>query len=108
MNKWKITYYDEKTKTKLLKWPTKLLAKYLRIADMIEQFGPDLGMPFTKAMGNGLFEVRAKAKEGIGRAFFCIIVNQEVVILHSFIKKTEKTPKKDLDTARKHMQEVML
>ena len=104
--KWKITYYNEKTKKTILKWPKKILAKYLKIADLIEEFGPELGMPFTKAMGKGLFEIRAKGHEGIGRAFFCTIINKEVVILHSFIKKTDKTPKAELETAMTRLREV--
>ena len=57
-------------------------------------------------MGEGLFEVRAKGKEGIGRSLFCTVKGREVVILHSFIKKTQKTPKKDLDLAKKRMKEI--
>lgn len=103
---WNITYYNEKVQSDLIAWPVKILAKYLRIIDLIEIHGPDLGMPHTKAMGNGLFEIRAKGQEGIGRAFFCTVMNQEVVILHSFIKKTDKTPSKELEIARKRLQEV--
>jgi len=57
-------------------------------------------------MGNGLFEIRARAKEGIGRAFFCTVVNQKVVILHTIIKKTQSTPPKDIKLARKRLKEV--
>ena len=42
-------------------------------------------------MGDGLFEIRAKGQEGIGRALFCTVVGKRIVILHGFIKKTEKT-----------------
>ncbi len=58
-------------------------------------------MPHTRAMGGGLFEVRAKGREGIGRAFFCTVVGQRIVILHVFTKKTDQTPARELDTARK-------
>ena len=51
-------------------------------------------------MGAGLFEVRAKGREGIGRAFYCAIVGQRIVILHAFIKKTEQTPVRELEIAR--------
>jgi len=56
---------------------------------------------------DGLYEIRAKGKEGIGRSIYCTLKGQEVVILHSFIKKTQKIPKKDLDLAKKRMKEVM-
>jgi len=82
------------------------LADLLHILEMIEDLGPNLGKPHTSPMGGGLFEIRAKGKEGIGRSFFAIAVNDEIVILHSFIKKSQKTPKKELDKARKRLKEL--
>jgi phage-related protein len=63
-------------------------------------------MPHTRALNNGLFEIRAKADEGIGRAFFCTMIGRRIVILHGFIKKTDKTPKRELDIARSRQKEV--
>ena len=60
----------------------------------------------TRALGNGLFEIRAKGVEGIGRAFFCTMVGRKIVILHGFIKKTDKIPKRELDIARARLNEV--
>ena len=102
---WKVSFYNKKVSEATLTFPKGILASFLHIVEMIEQFGPSLGMPYTKAFGKGLYEIRAKGKEGIGRSFFCTIKGNEVVVLHSFIKKT-KTPKKDLDIARKRMKEV--
>ena len=65
--------------------------------------------PFTlrsRAMVDGLFELRCKGAEGIGRAFYCTMVGLEIVILHSFIKKTQETPAQELKTARKRLKEV--
>jgi phage-related protein len=73
----------------------------------MEEYGPNLGMPHTRALGNGLFEIRAKAEEGIGRAFFCTRVGRKIIILHSFIKKTDKTPKRELDIALTRQKEVI-
>jgi len=67
-----------------------------RIAERMREFGPDLGMPYTKTIGGELFEIRAKGAEGIGRAFFCTQVGQRIVILHSFIKKTQAPPNASL------------
>ena len=102
---WKVSFYNKKVSEATLAFPKGILANFLHIVEMIEQFGPSLGMPYTKALGKSLYEIRAKGKEGIGRSFFCTIKGNEVVILHSFIKKTNKTPKKDLDIARKRMKE---
>jgi len=72
----------------------------------MEHYGPDLGMPHTKAMGEGLFELRLKATEGIARVFYCTLVGQRVVMLHHFIKKTDKTPAKELKVARLRKKEI--
>ncbi|MBA3662252.1 MAG: type II toxin-antitoxin system RelE/ParE family toxin [Gammaproteobacteria bacterium] len=81
-------------------------AKYEAILDKILEHGPDLGLPFTRAMGKGLFEIRAKGHAGISRGFFCTLSNNTLVILHVFVKKTESTPKKALELAIKRMKEV--
>ena len=73
---------------------------------MIEEFGTAIGKPQTAPMRDGLFEIRAKGKEGIGRALFCTLKGKEIVILHSFIKKTQKTPKRELDKALKRLKEL--
>lgn len=70
-------------------------------------FGPDLGMPHTRAMGGGLFELRIKAAEGIARVFYCAVVDQRIVFLHQFVKKTERTPPKELEIARRRLKEVI-
>ncbi len=69
-------------------------------------YGPNLKAPHTKAMGDGLFELRMQSKEGIGRVFFCTIVDKKIVMLHSLIKRSQKTPKNELDIARNRMKEV--
>jgi len=53
-------------------------------------------------MGDGMFEIRAKAKEGIGRGLFCYMEGESIKVLHAFVKKSQKTPKKDLDLAREY------
>ena len=103
---WHITFYSDKVEQATLSFPLGVLANFLHIAEMIEEFGPTLGLPYTKAMGEGLFEIRAKGKEGIGRSFFCTVKGKEIVILHSFIKKSQKTPKRELATARKKLKEL--
>lgn len=70
------------------------------------EYGPDLGLPHTKPMGKGLFEIRAKGQAGIARGLFCSISKNTIVILHVFIKKTPRTPNKELKLARQRMKEV--
>jgi phage-related protein len=103
---WKVTFFNAKVKEETLKFPAGILANYLHILEIVEEFGPAIGKPYTAPMGSGLFEIRAKGKEGIGRSLFCTVKGKEIIILHSFIKKTQKTPKKELEKARKRMKEL--
>jgi phage-related protein len=63
-------------------------------------------MPHTRAMGDGLFELRIKAAEGIAWVFYCTVINREIVVLHVFVKKTQATPKRELGVAQKRLKEV--
>jgi len=70
------------------------------------EYGWPVGMPTCKPMKNGLFEVRTDLSSNrIARVLF-FIINEEMVLLHGFIKKTQKTPDKDLDIAKKRKKEV--
>ena len=104
--KWQITFYNNKVEQETLNFPPGILANFLHIAEMIEEFGPTIGKPYSAPMGGGLFEIRAKGKEGISRSLYCMARGREIIILHSFIKKSQKTPKKELDLAKKRMKEV--
>ncbi len=105
--KWKITFYSEKVREQTLSFPVGIRAKLLQVLDTIRESGPfSIGKPHIAPMGKGLYEIRAKGKEGIGRSFFCAVVDKKMVILHSIIKKTQKTPKKDLELAIKRMKEI--
>jgi len=103
---WNVTFYNKRIEAEILALPTGLLARFLRYAERMETFGPDLGMPHTRAMGGGLFELRIKAAEGIARVFYCTVVDRRIVFLHQFVKKTDKTPVKELNIARQRMKEV--
>jgi phage-related protein len=72
----------------------------------MQEFGPNLGMPHTRSLGDRLFELRVKSKEGIGRVFYCTKIKNKIIVLHLFIKKTQKTPGKELKIARKRLTEV--
>lgn len=69
-------------------------------------FGADLRMPHSRALGDGLFELRPKGREGIGRVFYCAQQEKTIVVLHSFVKKTQDTPDKEMRLARKRLKDV--
>jgi phage-related protein len=103
---WVIVYYSEDLQRTILEFPAGLQARYIHLTERMLTFGPDLGMPHTRAMGEGLFELRLRAKEGIGRVFFCTRPGQRIVMLHAFVKKSAKTPARELKVARGRMREV--
>ena len=103
---YQLLFFNESVQADIQEWPTQIFASFVRIAEQIEVSGPNLGLPYTKAMGGGLFEIRARGSAGIGRAFFCCVKEQKILVLHGFIKKTKKTPRRELRLAVKRMKEV--
>ncbi|MEW5818134.1 MAG: type II toxin-antitoxin system RelE/ParE family toxin [Spirochaetota bacterium] len=103
---WTITYYSDSVQEEILAMPAGFLGRYLRYSDHMEVYGPDLGMPHTRAMGEGLFELRLKAAEGIARVFYCTVGGKKIVMLHQYIKKKDKTPSRELATARRRIKEI--
>jgi phage-related protein len=83
--------------------PTK--AKLTRLLDLLERFGPELSMPHTRAMGDGLYELRVRGKQEV-RVFYVYAKGSTVYLLHAFQKKTQETPKKELDIARQRQTEI--
>jgi phage-related protein len=101
-----IEYFHARVKNEIENWPAGILADYARLVELLMEFGPNLRMPYSRAMGEGLFELRPRGREGIGRALYCYIRGKRVVILHAFIKKTQQTSERELRIARKRMKEV--
>jgi len=101
-----ITYYSETVQTDILNLPDTLAARYIVLTRRMVALGPNLGEPHTKGFGEGLFELRLKGAEGIARVFFCTLVGRRIVMLHSFIKKSDKTPPRERRIAEARMKEV--
>ena len=103
---WTIEYRYTDVEQFVLMLPAALSAKYFHLTDLMLEFGADLGMPHTKAMSDGLCELRVKGKEGIARVFYCTKVDKRIIMLHGFVKKTQKTPTKELRKAQQRLNEV--
>ena len=101
-----IRYYSEGVQEQILGLPDTLAARYIVLTRRMMAIGPNLGEPHTKAMGEGLFELRLKGAEGIARVFYCGLIGRRIVMLHSFVKKTDRTPKRELDVARNRIRKV--
>lgn len=71
------------------------------------QFGWPVGMPLCRSLGDGLWEVRTTLNGGrIARVIF-FFADGELIALHGFLKKTQKTPLQDVETAKKRRKEYM-
>lgn len=69
------------------------------------QIGWPLGMPLVRKLEEGLWEVRSDITDGIARVLFTVVGNQ-MVLLHGFVKKSQKTPAKELATARARLRQL--
>jgi len=101
-----VSYYSERVRNRFYTLRAGILADYLRIVELLQEHDADLGMPHSRALSGGLFELRSKGREGIGRVLYCTAVERTIIVLHSFVKKTQDTPHKELRTARKRMEEA--
>lgn len=101
-----ISYFHARVLAEIESWPAEVLADYARLVELLMEHGPSLRLPHSRAFGDGLFELRPRGREGIGRAFYCFLVGRRVVVLHAFIKKSQQTPDSDLKLARKRLKEV--
>lgn len=101
-----IDYYNEAVRLDVDALPLTLRVRYALLTQRMLEHGPDLGAPHTKALGSGLLEMRLKGAEGIARVMYCCMVGRRIVVLHSFIKKTDKIPVKDLALARNRLKEL--
>ena len=73
-------------------------AHVLKVIDRLQKYGSDIGLPFSKSLGNGLFELRVVGSKQV-RLFY--VFNQgEAYVLHVFIKKTWQIPKREIEYAR--------
>lgn len=104
--KYTIVYYSDEVKIEIDTLPTTLLSRYIVLTRRMIEFGANLGEPHTEAFGGGLFELRLKGAEGIARVFYCTMAGRRIVMLHSFVKKSQKTPPSERRIAETRLKEI--
>lgn len=80
----------------------KLRAKALHELNILQQFGINLREPHSKPIKNGMFELRIKLGSDISRIFYFFYIGNKIILTNGFIKKTNKTPKSEIDKALKY------
>jgi phage-related protein len=104
---WKIGFLDEAVKAGLNALPADQIARFLRIGDMIQALGLErVGEPHVKHVEGPLWEMRMKGRDGISRAFYVVARPKRVVVVRVFVKKTQKTPRREIELALKRAEDV--
>lgn len=80
-------------------------AKLLGIIDVLEEKGPLLREPYSKSLGDGIFEIRGQLGSDISRVLFFFYYNKRIILTNGFIKKTQKTPKMEIELAKKYRKD---
>lgn len=104
---WRIETLNADVDAELEALEPTLRAKFLHIAELLETFGPhQVREPHVKPLGHKLWEIRMKGRSGIARAIYVTVAGQRIVVLHAFVKKTQKTPRSAIELALKRAEEI--
>jgi len=105
MPNWSVVSLSKTVDKELSLLPVDMGGHLVRITLLLEEFGPHaVGMPHVKHLSERLWEIRISGRSGIARCLFYIAPNYEIVIVHAFIKKTQKTPLRSIQTAFQRMK----
>ncbi len=109
MTGWTVETLGTAVDLELESLPPDMRGRFVRIAGLIEEFGPDkVGMPHIKSLDNKLWEIRVAGRDGIARGIYVTAKGKHVVVVHVFIKKTQKTPQSALQTAIRRAKKANL
>ena len=104
---WTVEYLDERVEAALEALPRDIRAGFERIVHLIVSHGLERTRePYVKHLEGPVWEMRMRGKDGIARAAYVTAVGQRVVVVHVFVKKTEKTPRREIEMALKRAKEV--
>jgi phage-related protein len=106
MKNWTVATLGKIVDDELAQLPLDMRGRFVRVASLIEEFGPfQVGMPHVKSLGDKLWEIRVSGRDGIGRGIYVVATGKKVVVVHVFVKKTQKTPATALQTALSRAKE---
>jgi phage-related protein len=104
---WIVEFLDEDVKSLLDALPLDMRAHFQRIVELIQFHGLErVREPYVKHLQGALWEMRMKGRSGIARAVYVTAVGRRIVVVHVFTKKTQKTPRREIEMALKRAKEV--
>ena len=112
MQEFEIVFYDkpdgsEPAKEFLLSLDNKMRAKIVMLIKLLSENGSELQEPYSKHLTDGIFELRAKVGSDISRVLYFFVIGRRIVLTNGFIKKTQKTPKSEIELAKKYRNEFL-
>jgi len=104
---WSVETLNEIVDEELSSLPEEIKARFVRIAELIAEHGlTNVGRPYVKHLEDSLWEIRMTGKDGISRALYVTAKPKRVVVVRVFIKKTQKTPRKEIKLALQRAKEI--
>jgi len=104
---WCVEILNETVSAEIEALPADMYARFLRIADRITQVGLEsMGEPHVKHLDGKLWEIRLTGRDRIARALYVTATGQRVVVVRAFIKKTQKTPRAEIELALLRAKEI--
>ncbi|MDD4566023.1 MAG: type II toxin-antitoxin system RelE/ParE family toxin [Eubacteriales bacterium] len=91
----------------ILSQDTKMRAKIFRLIELLEWQGNELREPYSKALGDGILEIRAQQGANITRVLYFFVIGRKIILTNGFVKKTQKTPQGEIDIAKKYRDEYI-
>jgi phage-related protein len=105
MTSWTVLLVDA-AEQEIRDLPYDLQSRFLHIAAMLKEFGPQgLGMPHVRFLEQKLWEMRMSGRDGIARAIYFVADGRRMVVVRAFVKKSAKTPRREIDLALRRMKE---
>src|SRR5260370_1018067 len=104
---WIVELLDARVRNEVEALPADMRARFRRIVELIQTHGPErMREPLVKHLEGSLWEMRMKGKDGISRAIYVTAGGRRVVVVRAFIKKTERTPRREIELALQRAKEV--
>ena len=104
---WKVEFLDDRVEAEFAALTVDFQASIMRVADLIRQYGlENVGMPYVRHVQDKIWEMRGRGQDGIARSLYVTAKGRRVIILRSFVKKTQRTPDDEVKIARKRASEV--
>jgi phage-related protein len=104
---WVVETLDAAVDAELDALPADMRARFVRIARLIQSQGlPNVGMPHLRPLESGLWEMRMTGRDGIARAIYVAAKQRHVIVVRAFVKKTQKTPRREIEIALERAKRI--